>query len=101
MKIAAILLLCASSLAWTAPGKGALDKATLEKYLRHVELFREAMTFQIDDPRPSKYLPGFSEVLVHLIFNSAEKDELFYVSTDGQTIVKGDVYDLNKRPFQT
>ena len=57
--------------------------------------------FQIDDPKPSKYLPGFSEVLVHLIFNSAERDELFYVSSDGQTIVRGDVFNLGKSPFQS
>ena len=81
--------------------KGALDKATLEKYLRHVELFRGDVTFQIDDPKPSKYLPGFSEVLVHLIFNNAEKDELFYVSSDGQSIIRGDVFNLGKSPFQS
>lgn len=99
MRIAAIVLFL-SSLAWGAPGPGALDKATLENYLRHLELFREAVTFKLDDPRPSKYLPGFSEVLVHLIFNSAEKDELFYISPDGQTIVRGDVFNLGKSPFQ-
>jgi protein-disulfide isomerase len=101
MRILAIILLCASSLAWSAPGKGALDKATFEKYLRHVELFRGDVTFKIDDPQPSKYLPGFSEVLVHLVFNSVEKDELFYISPDGQTIIRGDVFSLGKSPFQT
>src|SRR5579862_7871634 len=40
MKTLAVILLCVSHLAWAAPGKGALDKATLENYLRHVELFR-------------------------------------------------------------
>jgi protein-disulfide isomerase len=99
--LVAVLILVVSPLAWAAPGKGFLDKPTLENYLRHIDLFRSEVTFKIDDPKPSKYLPGFSEVLVHLIFNGAEKDELYYISADGQTIVKGDVYDLNKRPFQT
>jgi protein-disulfide isomerase len=98
---AVLTILMASPLVSAAPAKNFLDKATLENYLRHIELYRGEVNFKIDDPKPSKYLPGFSEVLVHLIFNSVEKDELFYVSTDGQTIVKGDVYDLNKRPFQT
>jgi protein-disulfide isomerase len=97
----AVLMLGVSPLMWAAPGKGFLDKATLENYVRHIDLFRGDVTIQIDDPKPSKYLPGFSEVLVHLLFGGGEKDELYYVSTDGQTIVKGDVYDLNKRPFQT
>jgi len=101
MKFAAVILLCASSLAWAASGKGALDKSTFEKYLRHLELFRGDVTFKIDDPQPSRYLPGFSEVRVHLIFNSAEKDELFYVSSDGQTIIRGDVFQLGKSPFQS
>jgi protein-disulfide isomerase len=101
MKILAVVLLIASSLSWAETGKGALDKTVLEKYLRHVELFRGDVMFQIDDPKPSRYLPGFSEVLVHLIFNSAEKDELFFVSSDGQTIVRGDVFNLGKSPFQS
>ncbi len=94
MKIAAVLLLLVSSLAWSAPG--ALDKATFEKYLRHLELFRGDVMFKIDDPKPSKYLPGYSEVLVHLIFNNAEKDELFYISNDGKTIIRGDVFTLGQ-----
>jgi protein-disulfide isomerase len=98
MRIASILLLILSSFAWAAPG--ALDKATFEKYLRHVELFRGEVAFKIDDPRPSKYLPGFSEVLVHLVFGAIEKDELFYISSDGQTIIRGDVFNLGKSPFQ-
>ena len=101
MKLAVILAFAVSSLAWAATGKGALDKSTLENYLRHVELFRGDVTFKIDDPRPSKYLPGFSEVLVHLVFNNIEKDELFYVSADGQSIIRGDIFNLGKSPFQS
>jgi protein-disulfide isomerase len=96
----ALLTLAIAPLAWPAPAKSALDKATLEAYLRHVDLYRGEVTFKIDDPKPSKYLTGFSEVLVHLIYNNVEKDELYYISADGQIIIKGDIYDLNKRPFQ-
>ena len=101
MKFFAVILLCASQIAWAASGKGALDKSTLENYLKHVELYRGDVTFKIDDPQPSRYLPGFSEVLVHLIFNNVEKDELFYISSDGQTIIRGDVFNLGKSPFQS
>ena len=97
---AVLTTIMVSALASAAPAKNFLDKATLESYLRHIELYRGEVTFKIDDPKPSKYLPGFSEVLVRLLFNGSEKDELYYVSANGQTIVKGDVYDLNKRPFQ-
>lgn len=102
--IAAALLLtltCASfGVAQTKTPKNALDKATLEAYLRHVELYRSAVTFKIDDPKPSKYLPGFSEVTAHVSFEGGTKDELYYISKDGQTIVSGDVYNVNQTPFQ-
>jgi protein-disulfide isomerase len=100
VRFAAFLLLSAGLSVQAASGPGALDKTVLEKYLRHVELFRGDVMFQIDDPKPSKYLPGYSEMLVHLIFNGAERDELFYVSSDGQTILRGDIFNLGKSPFQ-
>jgi len=100
MKPAGMLLLL-STFAWSASPKGALDKSVFENYLRRIELFRGDVTFKIDDPKPSKYLPGFSEVLVHLLFGSTERDELFYISSDGETIVRGEVFNLAKAPFQS
>jgi protein-disulfide isomerase len=107
--VAAILMLCAQlGISQTRPAaspasgaKSALNKAALEAYLRHVELYRGAVTFKIDDPKPSKYLPGFSEVAVHLTSEGGSKDDVYYVSADGQTIIKGDVYNINKNPFQS
>jgi len=97
------------ALAWLPAGsaiaqkkpKSALDKSALEAYLRHVELYRGTVTYKIDDPRPSKDLPGFSEVEVHLSFDGGTKDERYYVSKDGQILVNGDVYRINGNPFQT
>ena len=98
MRLIAVLLFGACGFAQSnapappvAPGaKSALDKATLENYLRYVELFLGAVDLKIDDPKPSKYLPGFSEVAVHLSNDNGSKDELYYVSQDGQTIIQGD-----------
>jgi protein-disulfide isomerase len=83
-----------------APASAHFDKAALEVYLRYLDLYRVPVTYKIDDPRPSKDVPGFSEVAVHLSFESGSKDELYYVSADGQTILQGDVYHLNQNPFQ-
>jgi protein-disulfide isomerase len=83
-----------------AGAKSALNKAALEAYLRHVELFRGQVTYHIDDPKPSKYLSGFLDVNVHITYDGGGKDELYYVSPDGQTIVEGDVYNINRNPFQ-
>ena len=105
MRILAALLVLAwlpssSAIAQKKP-KSALDKSALEAYLRHVELYRGTVTYTIDDPRPSKDLPGFSEVEVHLGFDGGTKDERYYVSKDGQILVNGDVYRINGNPFQT
>ena len=80
--------------------KSAFDKAALEAYLRHIELFRGPVTFKADDPKPSKTLPGFSEVVVHWSYEGGGRDDLYYVSADGQTIVKGDIYNINQNPYQ-
>lgn len=82
--------------------RNALDKAQFETYLRHLEVYHGTVTYQIDKPTPSKELPGFFEVPVHLSFEGGgSKDELYYVSKDGQTIVSGDVYNINQNPFQS
>jgi protein-disulfide isomerase len=110
MKTATLLLACfstcLSALAQTKPaatpaGKSALDKAALEAYLRHLELWIPQVTVSIDDPKPSKQLPDFMDVAVHLSYNGATKDESYYVSKDGRKVLKGDVYDINQSPFQS
>lgn len=101
MRFACLLLLGTLLAAAASHPPGALDKAVFEKYLRNLELFRGEVMFKIDNPVPAKYLPGYDEVMVHLLFNDTEKDELFYISADGQTIIRGDVYNLHKSPFQS
>ena len=77
-----------------------IDKAALEAYLRHAELWVPQVTVSIDDPKPSPYLPGFSEVAVHLSYNGQSKDEHYFISQNGKNIVKGEAYDMTKSPFQ-
>jgi protein-disulfide isomerase len=79
---------------------GAFNKAEFEAYLRYLDLYRVPVTYKIDDPKPSKDVSGFSEVQVHLTFEGGSKDELYYVSRDGQTFIQGEVYKLNRNPFQ-
>lgn len=101
--IALTLALCAAlaslGIAQTKP-KGALDKATLEAYLRHVELYRTEVTYKIDDPKPSKDLPHFYDVVVHVQYDGGSRDQTYQVSEDGQHIISGDIYTITKSPFQ-
>ena len=80
--------------------QSALDKAALESYLRYSELWIPQVTVKIDDPKPSGAIHDFMDVTVHLMYNGATKDELYYVSKDGRNIVKGTAYDITKSPFQ-
>lgn len=110
MKLATILLaalpLFTQTLFSQTPARQAapaatVDKAALEAYLRHAELWVPQVTVKIDDPQPSAYLPGFSEIAVHLSYSGQSKDERYYVSQNGKNIIKGDVYDITKSPFQS
>jgi len=106
MKTAIYLLAAAIAFGQTKPApkaeKTALDKATLEAYLRNLELYLPSVTATIDDAQPSKTLPGFFDVWVHWKApNNAVKDEMVFVSKDGKTILQGTVYEVNKSPFQS
>jgi len=101
MKLATLLLAVVPVFAQTAAPKSSIDKATIEAYLRHAELWIPKVAVAIDDPQPSAYLPGFSEVAVHLSYQGQTKDEHYYISQNGKNILKGDVYDLTKNPFQS
>jgi protein-disulfide isomerase len=99
MKLIATLLISVALA--SAADKSAFDKATLEAYLRHVELWRPDVTVKIDDAKESKELAGFLDVSVHLTFNNMTLPEQhFFLSKDGKKVFRADVYDINKNPFQ-
>jgi protein-disulfide isomerase len=107
MKTVTLLLCCVSVFAQTkspakpAVQKSALDKTTLEGYLRHVELWLPQVAIKIDDAKPSTVMPGLLDVWVHASYNGATKDFLYYVSKDGKNVIKGDIYDITRSPFQS
>jgi protein-disulfide isomerase len=81
------------------PQKTALDKPTLEAYIRHLMVYGNQIAIAIDDPKPSP-LPGFVQFTVHASAGQAKQDLIFYVSKDGQKIVQGNVYDVKNNPFK-
>ena len=80
--------------------KSALDKPTLEAYLRHLFVWGAQIQVSIGDPKPSARLPGFYEVNVRAAAGNASQDEVLYVSKDGRRILRASVYDLAQNPFQ-
>lgn len=77
----------------------ALDKATLESYIRHLSVWGPQIKVEISDPKPTP-LPGMLEVKVRASVGAVSQDEIFYVSKDGQKIVRGTVYDVKENPFK-
>jgi protein-disulfide isomerase len=101
MKLATFLLAALPVFAQNnAQTKATIDKAALEAYLRHSELWVPQVSVAIDDPKPSPYLPGFSEIAVHLSYQGQSKDEHYFVSQNGKNIIKGEAYDITRSPFQ-
>jgi len=96
----AILLSVTLWSAEKAPAKkSAFDKATLEAYVRHLNVWGPQIKVEIDNPKPSA-LPGFEEVTVHASAGNASADDTLYVSKDGQKILRGNVFDVAQNPFK-
>jgi len=107
MRLATLLLISTAAFAQTPPAPKApaspavnIDKAKVEAYLRHLELWIPAVTVQIDDPTPAPNMPGYNNLVAHLSYNNASTDFRYYISQDGKRIFKGESYDLAKSPFQ-
>ncbi len=82
-----------------AAAKSALDKPTMEAYIRHLFVWGPQIAVKIADPKPSR-VPGFVEVKVTGSAGAASQEETFYVSKDGRTILRATVYDVRENPFK-
>ncbi len=80
-------------------GKTALDKATMEAYVRHLVLYPSQVKLTVNDPKPSE-VPGFLDITVRAEAGAASEERTFLVSKDGQKILQATVYDVNQSPFQ-
>ncbi len=87
--------------AWPAAAgeRSALDKATLEAYLRHLFVWGPEIRVDVADPKPSA-VDGLFEVRVRAQAGAASAEQTFYVSKDGRKILQGAVYDVNDNPFR-
>ena len=97
---AAAAMVAAETPPAASPKKTALDKAAFEAYVRHLFVWGAPIQVKVDDPKPSQ-LPGFVEVKVSASAGSASQEETFYVSKDGQKIVRGVVFDVANNPFKS
>jgi protein-disulfide isomerase len=85
--------------ATTAPKVSALDKTTLENYVRHLQAWDRSINVEVADPKPAP-MDGFVEVDVHASKDKASQDLVYYVSKDGKLILQGTVYEAAENPFK-
>jgi protein-disulfide isomerase len=96
--LAAIVLVDVAARA-QAPKKSALDKPTMEAYVRHLFVMDSRVKVEVSDPKPAD-LPGFVQMMVHASMGTQAQDFSFYVSKDGSKIVQGTIFDVNSNPFK-
>ena len=98
MRLLAIGGLCALA-AFGQTAKTALDKPTLEGYLRHLLAIPKEVQIVIDDPKPGP-LADLKQVGVHFKLGANGEEETYFVSTDGKKIIRGYAYKIDQNPFQ-
>ncbi len=91
-----LTVLSAQEKAKSAP---ILDKPHMEAYVRHLLAVIPEVQVKIDDPKPAG-TSDLQEVDVHFTFQGRSQDEVFYITKDGQHIIRGVVYNLGQNPFQ-
>jgi protein-disulfide isomerase len=94
------LLGCLRLLAQKPAAKlSALDKATMEVWIRHLFVWPAPIEVTIGDPKPGP-MSDLYEVTVRGVSGASMQDETFYVSKDGHKIVRGTIYDASQNPFK-
>jgi protein-disulfide isomerase len=96
--VAALCLATAGS-GQNTPKKSALDKSTLEAYVRHLYVIDKRITVTVGDPKPSD-VPGFLDVTVRASMGNQSQEFPFLVSKDGSKILQAQVFDVNSNPFK-
>jgi protein-disulfide isomerase len=77
----------------------ALDKVQLEAYVRHLLAVIPEVQVKIDDPKPSP-ASDLLQVDIHFTYQGRSQDETFYVTKNGQHVIRGIVYNFAENPFK-
>jgi protein-disulfide isomerase len=100
LSLAAALLLALSGSGQAPAKKSALDKPTLEAYVRHLFVMDSRIKVEVGDPKPSAELPNYMDVAVRASMGAQSQVFNFLVSKDGAKILQGNVFDINNNPFK-
>lgn len=79
--------------------KSLLDKATLEAYVRQLELLPPSLAVKAGTPKASIY-PNYLDMPVEVETPNGVYALHYFVSKDGQMLLKGNIFDVNQQPFE-
>ena len=96
MRTICLLALAVAVLA-ESNGPPKVDKAKIEAYLRYV--FPPNTNIVLDDPTASS-IPGVQQIMAHLSLGKEKLDRAYYLTPDGEHLINGAIWDLNKSPFE-
>jgi protein-disulfide isomerase len=82
-----------------ASASTVLNTPALDAYFRHLLMWPPSVEVTIGNPTPAP-LPGFYRLKVRGSLGGRTQEQTFYVSADSQTVIRGDVFDVRKSPFQ-
>ena len=82
-----------------ASGPSALDKATLEVWVRHYFVWPAPIKIEIDDPKPGP-MPDLYSVKVMGTMGAQMQEETFFISKDGKQIIRGTAFETAQNPFK-
>ncbi len=96
----AACLLASPSFAQTRPAPpSALNKVTMEAYIRHQFMLPANLKVTASDPKPSD-VPGLLEVEVTVSDGANMNQKVpFYVAKDGSKFIQGKSFDIRQSPF--
>lgn len=76
-----------------------LNTSALEAYFRHLLMWPPSVEVTIGNPTAAP-LPGYYKLKVRGSIGNRTQEQTFYVSGDSQTVIRGEVFDASKNPFQ-
>ncbi len=98
-RLIAAVALATALMAQTPAPNAPLDTVGLENYFRHLLMWPPSVAVTIGAPSPTP-LPGFYRVNVHGSLGGKTQEEQFVVSSDSKTVIRGEVFEVAKNPFQ-
>ena len=89
-KLCPLLLLAATAFAQS------IDRPAMEAYLRRLELMIPSVNIQMENPKRLGFFKDYSAFTVRFTASGQGNDGRYIVSSDGETLLRGEAYDLGK-----